>query len=93
MTQAIIHYSILFSLVCSLLSMMCCTLRLLIGPSAQDRILAIDTLWTCSLVFILTLGLHFANSLYFDIAMVVALTGFISTVALAKFLMRGEVIE
>lgn len=93
MSQAIIHYSILFALVCSLFAMGCCVLRLLIGPSAQDRILAVDTLWTCSILFILVLGIHFANELYFDIAMLVALTGFISTVALAKFLMRGEIIE
>lgn len=93
MSQLIIHYSILFALGCSLLAMGCCVLRLLIGPTAQDRILAVDTLWTCSIIFILVLGIHFANSLYFDIAMIVALTGFISTVALAKFLMRGEVIE
>ncbi len=85
--------SMQFSQLCIILSMLCCVIRLVIGPSAQDRVLALDTLWICSMLFILLIGIRFDSLLYFDIALIIALTGFISTVALAKFLIRGEVIE
>lgn len=85
--------SMQFSQLCIILSMLCCVIRLVIGPSAQDRVLALDTLWICSMLFILLIGIRFDSLLYFDIALIIALTGFISTVALAKFLIRGVVIE
>jgi len=73
--------------------MLLCALRLVIGPTAQDRILALDTLWMCTMLLVLMLGIRFGNLIYFEAAMLIALIGFVSTVALAKFLMRGEVIE
>lgn len=82
-----------FALVCIGLSMLFCTARLLIGPAAQDRILAMDTLWMCAMLLALALGIRHANQIYFEIAMLIALIGFVSTIALAKFLMRGEIIE
>lgn len=89
----IIDLSIQFSQLCIMLSMLFCVIRLIIGPSAQDRALAMDTLWVCTMLFVLLIGIRFDSLLYFDIALVIALTGFISTIAIAKFLMRGEVIE
>ncbi|NMF99256.1 K+/H+ antiporter subunit F [Aromatoleum toluolicum] len=82
-----------FALVCVVLAMMLCTLRLIIGPSAQDRVLALDTLWMCTMLLALMLGIRYASQIYFEAALVIALLGFVSTIALAKFLMRGEVIE
>lgn len=76
-----------------ILAMICCAIRLIRGPSAQDRVLALDTLWICTMLFALLLGIQFANQMYFELAMLIALTGFVSSVALAKFLMRGEIIE
>nr|WP_308428946.1 K+/H+ antiporter subunit F [Alishewanella tabrizica] len=73
--------------------MLCCALRLLRGPTAQDRVLALDTLWMIIMLFTLVLGISFASQVYFELAMLIALTGFVSTIALAKFLMRGEIIE
>ena len=82
-----------FATVCVLAAMACCMVRLLIGPAAQDRVLALDTLWMCAMLLILLLGIRFGSQIYFEAAVLIALTGFVSTVALAKFLMRGEVIE
>ena len=93
MINTVIECSIVFSQFCIMLSMLCCVIRLIKGPSAQDRVLALDTLWICAMLFALVLGIQFSNLVYFEIAMLIALTGFISTIALAKFLMRGEIIE
>jgi multicomponent K+:H+ antiporter subunit F len=82
-----------FAFTCVVAAMILCTLRLLIGPAAQDRVLALDTLWMCTLVLSLMLGIRSGNSLYYEAAMLIALVGFVSTIGLAKFLMRGEVIE
>ncbi|MDP5186013.1 K+/H+ antiporter subunit F [Alishewanella sp. SMS9] len=73
--------------------MLCCGIRLIRGPAAQDRVLALDTLWMVAMLFILVLGISFGSVLYFEIALLIALIGFVSTLALAKFLLRGEVIE
>ena len=89
----LLEFSIGFASVCVLLAMLFCLVRLLIGPSAQDRVLALDTLWMVSMVFALVLGIRFGNQVYFDFALMIALVGFVSTIALAKFLMRGEIIE
>ena len=68
-------------------------LRIFRGPSAQDRVLALDTLWMCVMVLALLLGIRYGSQIYFEAALIIALLGFVSTIALAKFLMRGEVIE
>jgi multicomponent K+:H+ antiporter subunit F len=75
------------------LAMGCATFRLLRGPRAQDRVLALDTLYVNAMLLILTFGMRHGNKIYFEAALVIALLGFVSTAALAKFLMRGEVIE
>ena len=67
--------------------------RLLRGPRAQDRVLALDTLYVNAMLLILIFGIRYATALYFEAALVIAMLGFVSTVALAKFLLRGEVIE
>lgn len=90
---SLLEWSILFAFVCIVLAMVFCAIRLLIGPTAHDRVLALDTLWISSMLLALVMGIRFNDALYFDIAMLVALLGFVSTVALTKFLMRGEIIE
>lgn len=70
-----------------------CGARLLLGPSAQDRVLALDSLWVCAMTFVLLLGIRLESMIYFELSLLIALLGFISTMALAKFLMRGEIIE
>ena len=75
------------------LGMVLCALRLAVGPTAQDRVLALDTLWMCTMLLALLLGIAHGSLVYFEAALLIALLGFVSTIALAKFLMRGEVIE
>lgn len=89
----LLEISIGFALVCVLVAMVLCATRLLIGPSAHDRVLALDTLWMCGMLLALVLGIRFGTQIYFEAAMLIALVGFVSTVAMAKFLMRGEIIE
>ena len=75
------------------LAMCCATFRLVTGPRAQDRILGLDTLYVTAMLMLVTFGMRTGSTLYFEAALVIGLLGFVSTVALAKFLMRGEVIE
>ncbi len=63
------------------------------GPRAQDRVLGLDTLYTTAMLMMVTFGVRTGSVLYFEVALIIAILGFASTVALAKFLMRGEVIE
>ncbi len=89
----IIHLSIYFSLICFLIGMFFSAIRLIYGPSAQDRILALDTLYINGMLAIMALGIQSNNLVYFDIALLISLFGFISSAAMSKFLLRGEVIE
>lgn len=67
--------------------------RLLVGPSAVDRILALDTLYINTIALLVLLGIHLASPLYFEAALLIALMGFVGTVALTKYLLRGDIIE
>jgi multicomponent K+:H+ antiporter subunit F len=67
--------------------------RLLRGPSAPDRILALDTLYIDTIALVVLLGIHWASNLYFGAALLIALMGFVGTVALCKYLLRGDIIE
>jgi multicomponent K+:H+ antiporter subunit F len=75
------------------LSMVCVTCLIAIGPRAQDRILGLDSLYVSAMLMLLVFGIQTGRTLYFEAALIIALLGFTSTLALAKFLMRGEVIE
>lgn len=75
------------------LALCCAGYRLVAGPRAQDRILGLDTLYLNTMLLLLTFGIRSGSDLYFEAALVIGLVGFVATVALAKFLMRGEVIE
>ena len=67
--------------------------RLLRGPRAQDRVLALDTLYVNAMLLILSFGMVWASRDFFEVALVIGALGFVSTAAAAKFLLRGEVIE
>lgn len=88
-----LEYSLFIATGIVVLSMLLCAARLIIGPSAQDRIIALDALWVCAMVLVLLVGIRLGSELYFELAMLIALLGFVSTMALSKFLMRGEIIE
>lgn len=67
--------------------------RLLVGPSPADRILALDTLYVNTIALLVLLGIHLGSALYFEAALLIALMGFVGTVALCKYLLRGDIIE
>ena len=75
------------------LAMACALFRMLRGPRAQDRVVGFDSLYVNAMLLLLTIGMRSGSVLYFEAALIVALLGFVSTVAFAKFLLRGEVIE
>jgi len=89
----ILPWASLFAVACLAFAMGCATVRMARGPSAQDRVLGLDTLYVNGMLLMLALGIRFGTALYFEIALLAALFGFVGTVALAKFLLRGEVIE
>ena len=68
-------------------------IRLLIGPTPGDRILAIDTMTVNAIALVVLLGIWGGFSLYFEGALIFAMLGFVSTVAYARFILRGDIIE
>jgi multicomponent K+:H+ antiporter subunit F len=93
MSATLLSGAIAFAQVLLALAMACAAFRLLRGPRAQDRVLALDTLYVAAMLLMLTFGMREANALYFEAALVIGMLGFVATAALAKFLLRGEVIE
>ena len=75
------------------LAMLLCLFRLLRGPSIADRVLALDTLYINSLAGLMVAGVRLDDPTFFDAAIVIGLLGFIGTVAFAKYLLRGDIIE
>ena len=93
MMAALLAWSILLAQIFIGLAMGCAAWRVLRGPRAQDRVLAFDALYVSAMMLLLTFGMRTGSTVYFEAALAMALLGFVSTTALAKFLMRGEVIE
>ncbi len=67
--------------------------RILKGPRAQDRVLGIDALYVITMLLFIVTGMRYGTPFLFEAALVISIAGFVGTVALAKFLLRGEVIE
>jgi multicomponent K+:H+ antiporter subunit F len=82
-----------FAFACVGLALVLCTWRLVKGPEAADRVLALDTLYVNVVALVVLLGLRLQTSLLFEAALLIALLGFAGTVALARYLSRGDVIE
>jgi multicomponent K+:H+ antiporter subunit F len=93
MSQIILDWSLFASQLMLGIGMLATLYRMVRGPRAQDRILALDALYVVGLLLLVTLGIRTGSEIYFELAMLIGLLGFVGTVALAKFLMRGEVIE
>jgi multicomponent K+:H+ antiporter subunit F len=67
--------------------------RLAAGPAAPDRVLALDTLVVNAIAVVVLAGILFGSKLYFEVALLLAMVGFVTTVAFCKYLLRGNVIE
>lgn len=82
-----------FAFVAVGLAMLICAVRLVRGPEVPDRVLALDTLYINLVALVVLLGIQFGTELFFEAALLIALLGFASTVALSRYLTRGDVIE
>ncbi len=91
--SALLTMAIDVTLVLYALAMGLGLLRLLRGPAAQDRVLALDFMYVTGMLTMLVLAIRYDSSMYFEGALLMVLFGFVGSVALAKFLLRGEVIE
>ena len=91
--SSLLFGAIVFTLACYVLAMGMALLRLFWGPSAQDRVLAMDLIYTIGMLVLLVLAIRYRSAMYFEAALLIALFGFVSSAAMAKFLLRGEVIE
>lgn len=91
--MSILDVAVSITLALYALAMALGLLRLLRGPRAQDRVLALDFIFVVAMLLVLVLAIRYDSSMYFEAALLMALFGFISSAALAKFLLRGEVIE
>ena len=76
-----------------LIAMGCNLWRLLVGPDATDRVLALDTLYINAVALLVLTGIVYGKELFYEGAILIALLGFVGTVSLAKFLLRGDIIE
>lgn len=82
-----------FAIGCYAIASVLVLVRLIKGPRAQDRVFALDLLYFHAMLVLLVLGIRHENDTYFEAALLIALFGFVSSSAMAKFILRGEVIE
>lgn len=85
--------SIVITLTCYAVAMSLTLYRMMKGPRAQDRVLAMDLMYTIGMLMLMVLAIRYQSEMYFEAALLIALFGFVSSAAMAKFLLRGEVIE
>ncbi|MDE8654241.1 K+/H+ antiporter subunit F [Novosphingobium album (ex Liu et al. 2023)] len=93
MTMLVLALAITTAQILLGLALGCAAYRALRGPRAQDRVLGLDALYLAGMLLLLTYGIQTGRTIFFEAALIIAVLGFAGTVALAKFLMRGEVIE
>lgn len=91
--SSILPGAITFALACYALASILVVSRLVRGPRAQDRVFALDLLYLHAMLVVMVLGVRHQSDHYFEIALLIALFGFVSSAAMAKFILRGEVIE
>jgi multicomponent K+:H+ antiporter subunit F len=93
LSTTILFWSLTMAQVILAAAMVAAVYRLVLGPRAQDRILSLDAFYLSAMLMLIVFGIRLGTTIYFEITLIIALLGFVGTVALAKFLMRGEVIE
>ena len=91
--MTILPYALGIGLITITISMFMCLIRLIAGPSVIDRLLALDTLFLNATCLIVLLGIYWASTNFFEGALLVAMLGFVSTVALARYFTTGHVID
>ncbi|MDE0934026.1 MAG: K+/H+ antiporter subunit F [Novosphingopyxis baekryungensis] len=88
-----IGYAVIFGLACLTLALLLNLWRLLRGPEVADRIVALDTMVINAIAVIVLIGIADANDIYFEAALLLAMVGFVGTVAYCKFILRGDIVE
>lgn len=88
-----LNMAVMISFVVVAVSQIMAMIRLVIGPNTGDRILALDTMVVNAIGLIVLLGIWQGTRLYFEAALIIAMLGFVSTVAYARFVLRGDIIE
>lgn len=89
----LLDIALIVALIALALGQVMSMVRLVMGPTSGDRILALDTMVINALGLVVVLGIHQGVKAYFEVALLVAMLGFVSTVALARFILRGDIIE
>jgi multicomponent K+:H+ antiporter subunit F len=89
----IVEWALNFALLAVGAALLLCAWRVLRGPELPDRVLALDTMYVNIVALVVLLGLRQGTQIYFEAALLIALLGFVATVALARYLVRGDVIE
>lgn len=92
-SQTVLSFALIYAQLALALGSMLACWRVLVGPRAHDRVLGVDTLYVNIMLLTLVIGLRSGSHFFFEAAAVIAFLGFATTAALAKFLLRGEVIE
>jgi multicomponent K+:H+ antiporter subunit F len=85
--------ALLFAFGCVALAVLLNLYRLLAGPSSGDRILALDTMTINVIALIILFGIYETSTTYFEAALLLAMVGFVGTVAYCKFILRGDIVE
>ena len=95
MTQAVdfMNIALVIAFVVIALAQVLSMVRLIIGPTTGDRILALDTMVINALGLVVLLCIYQGVQIYFEVSLLIAMLGFVSTVALARFILRGDIIE
>ena len=93
MSTTILAWSLLVAQILLGIAMIIAVFRMIRGPRAQDRIVSLDALYANAMLLLLVFGIQTGSTLYFEAALIISILGFVATTALAKFLMRGEIIE
>lgn len=91
--MSILSISLMIAILMISVSMLLCLYRLVIGPSVVDRLLALDTLFLNAVCLIIVLSIYWSTALMFEAALLIAMLGFVSTVALARYFISAHVID
>ncbi len=93
MSTTVLAWALDIATAATALALLLCGVRLIRGPQKVDRILALDTLYINAVALIVLIGIRLQTPLLFEAALIVAMLGFVSTVALARYLTRGDAVE
>ena len=88
-----IGIALTFAFACFGVALLLALWRVIVAPGIADRVLALDTLFVNSIGIIILYGIAGGTQLYFEAAMIIAMLGFVSTVAYARYMLRGNIIE